>query len=549
MRDRIGKFEILQPLGHGAMGDVYLAKDPMIGRHVAVKVIRPDALELSNRREVVQERFFREARAAGGLNHRNIVTIHEFGEDGDLLYLAMEFVDGEDLGTLFEQGNLTAAEKLEILAQVCDGLAHAHAKGILHRDIKPSNIRVTLEDGKLLAKVMDFGIARQGGSDLTGTGTLVGTFSYMAPEYIQGGKASAASDLFAVGVILYEALAGQRAFKGDSGATLLYSIVHQQPERIDPERIEGLSPAVQALVDRALAKDPAWRLPDAAAFAAALRAAKDPAWPGLQDWQEDATREAGRPLLPAGPVRAAPPATPAPHPTPKAPVPIILTREAAPGPARPWAWPVGAGAILLLAGGLWWLNRTGPPPASAAPAAPVAPQVPRPPARPGAQARAGEPPSGAPSPAEPGAPGPAEAPRPDASAPPAGGTPPPPPRPQDPEGFESGLRQLETDPERALSDLEQALREVPGHVPSHATRLYALFRLNRTRELKAALDEAREAGVTPVQMEGIPHYRRLLDEARRTRRLSPEILGALTQGLTQPGPPGGGPPGGGPPRS
>ncbi len=541
MRDRIGKFEILQPLGHGAMGDVYLAKDPMIGRHVAIKVIRQDALQLASRQEVVRERFFREARAAGGLNHRNIVTIHEFGEDGDLLYLAMEYVDGEDLGTLLEQGALTSVEKLEVLAQVCDGLAHAHAKGVLHRDIKPSNIRVTLEDGKLLAKVMDFGIARQGGSDLTGTGTLVGTFSYMAPEYIQGGKASAASDLFAVGVILYEALAGKRAFQGDSGATLLYAIVHHQPERLDPGRIEGLSPAVQSLVDRALAKDPAWRLPDASAFAAALRAAKDLAWTGLQDWPEEATREAGKPLLPAGPVKPAPPATPAPAPSPRGQVPIILTREAEPENPRPWLWPAAFAGVVALAGLLWWSGRgrgDAAHPAAAAPAPAPAARRPPVPARPDAAPPAsGSAPAADPGSAEAGpVPAPA-APRPEAPA-----APPPPAAPQEPEGFTSGLRRIESDPEGALSDFEQALREESGHVPSHATRLYALFRLNRTRELKAALEEARQAGVTPAQMENIPHYRRLLEEARRTRRLGPELMGELTQGLSLSERPGGGPP-------
>ncbi|MFN8011225.1 MAG: protein kinase [Holophagaceae bacterium] len=543
MRDRIGKFEILQPLGHGAMGDVYLAKDPMIGRHVAIKVIRQDALQLANRQEVVRERFFREARAAGGLNHRNIVTVHEFGEDGDLLYLAMEFVDGEDLGTLLEQGNLTSVEKLEILAQVCDGLAHAHAKGVLHRDIKPSNIRVTLEDGKLLAKVMDFGIARQGGSDLTGTGTLVGTFSYMAPEYIQGGKASASSDLFAVGVILYEALAGKRAFQGDSGATLLYAIVHHQPERLAPARIEGLSPAVQSLVDRALAKDPAWRLPDAAAFAAALRAAKDPAWPGLQDWQEDATREAPKPRLPVGPVRPAPPATPAPPPAPGRQAPVILTREPEPESSRALLWPAAGVVLGLTVGGLWMANRRG----AGRPPSPAAPFVPQAPARTGPAATPASP--GPVPPVQGGEPPPAEAlPRLDATRPegPAGGPPGAPPdggRPRDPEAFEAGLRLLESDPEGALAEFERALRGDPAHVPSHATRLYALFRLNRTRDLKAALDEAAAAGVTPARMEGVPHYRRLLEEARRTRRLPPDLLGALVQGLPLPDRTGGGPPG------
>ncbi len=538
MRERIGKFDILKPLGHGAMGEVYLARDPMIGRQVAIKVIRQDSALATARQEVVRERFFREARAAGALNHLNIVTIHEFGEDGDLLYLAMEYVEGEDLAVLLEQHSLEPPEALEVLAQVCDGLAHAHGKGVLHRDIKPSNIRVTLQEGRLVVKLMDFGIARQGGSDLTGTGMLVGTFSYMAPEYIQGGQASAASDLFAVGVILYEALAGRRAFEGDSGATVLYRIVHQQPERLEPAAIAGLSPAAQALVDRALAKDPRWRFSDAAAMAAALRSARDPNWQGPQDWQEDATRDAARPLLPAGPVRADLPATPKPPAAAPKPVPIILSRaEDIEEPGRPWLWPAVGALGLAAVAGLWIVSR--PRTADAAARAPeTAAPGPRPqPAKAGvpAPAVAGVQPS---SPVDPAAvsPGPGTS---EPGAEPQARVPAPPPPPReaprrDPEDFESALRDIEARPDRALDDLRRALLENPSHAPSHALRLYALHRLNRLRDFRDALDEARNAGVTPSLMDSVPHFRRLIDEERRAPKLPKDVYAALTEGLDLP---------------
>ena len=215
---KLGRFDILKSLGQGAMGEVFLGLDPAIGREVAIKTIHREAALGTEARQ----RFAREARAAGTLNHPNLVTIHEFGEDQGVLYLAMEFVPGMDLEAMLRDRVLAPVEALEVLAQVCDGLAYAHQKGVLHRDIKPSNIRVSREGECLRAKVMDFGIARVAGSDMTGTGTLLGTFGYMAPEYIRTGVPDPRSDLFAVGVILYEALAGRRPFDGDTTATVLY---------------------------------------------------------------------------------------------------------------------------------------------------------------------------------------------------------------------------------------------------------------------------------------------------------------------------------------
>ena len=252
MLQRLGRFEILKRLGQGAMGEVYLGRDPVIGREVAIKTIHREAALGQEARD----RFAREAQAAGTLNHPNLVTIHEFGEDQGVLYLAMEFVPGMDLEAMLRDRVLPPVEALEVLAQVCDGLAHAHQKGVLHRDIKPSNVRVHRDGDQLMAKVMDFGIARVAGSDMTGTGTLLGTFGYMAPEYIKTGVPDPRSDLFAVGVMLYEALAGHRPFEGDTTATILYRLVNEEPAPLAASELRGVSPQTGALLAKALAKDP-----------------------------------------------------------------------------------------------------------------------------------------------------------------------------------------------------------------------------------------------------------------------------------------------------
>ncbi|MFZ4513629.1 MAG: serine/threonine-protein kinase, partial [Geothrix sp.] len=173
---RLGKFEIVRLLAQGSMGEVYLGRDPIIGREVAIKVIHTSAGMAAGSRE----RFANEARAAGVLNHPNIVTVYEMGEEQGVLYLAMELVKGEDLATLIRAGNLTPRDVLDVLAQVCDGLAVAHRHQILHRDLKPSNIRVIWDGKSLLAKLLDFGVAKVLNSDSTDEGTVFGTVNYMA---------------------------------------------------------------------------------------------------------------------------------------------------------------------------------------------------------------------------------------------------------------------------------------------------------------------------------------------------------------------------------
>ena len=285
MPDRIGKFEILRLLGRGAMGEVYLAKDSVIGRQVALKVIRPALAGLDPGGEL-QTRFQREAKAAGILSHPRIVTVYEFGEEEGLLFLAMEFVDGEDFAELLAERALAPREILEVVAQLCEGLQQAHKAGILHRDIKPSNVMISREEGALNAKLMDFGVAKATGAAATQTGQVVGTLAYMAPEYLRTGEASPATDLFSVGVMLHEALAGERPFGGSTTGAVVYGIMNDPPRPLDPARLAGISPALADLVSGLLNKDPLQRQPTSAGeLARWLRAAKDPAWRVPEDAQ------------------------------------------------------------------------------------------------------------------------------------------------------------------------------------------------------------------------------------------------------------------------
>ena len=293
MLSHLGKFEIVRLLAQGSMGEVYVGWDPSIGREVAIKVIHTS----SGMGPEARERFATEARAAGALNHPNIVTVHELGEEQGVLYLAMELVRGEDLATLIRAETLSPRDTLEVLAQVCDGLAVAHRHQILHRDIKPSNIRVVW-DGKLLqAKLLDFGVAKVINSDTTDEGTVFGTVNYMAPEYLQSGRPDARSDLFAIGVILHEALAGVPPFDGPSPGSVIYRLLHEAPSPLPSTSFQGISRDVQSLLNQALAKDPGSRFQSAEELAISLRAAKNPAW----RWDQE-------PSAPLSPARTAPPA-------------------------------------------------------------------------------------------------------------------------------------------------------------------------------------------------------------------------------------------------
>lgn len=263
----IGRYRVLDTLGEGAMGIVYRAEDAMLARQVAVKVMT----EAIARQGDLRDRFLREARAAGSLQHPNIVTVYDFGEVEGHLFIAMELVDGADLAHLLSRHEpLPLDSKLGIVGDLLAGLAYAHKGGVVHRDIKPANVRVT-SDGR--AKIMDFGIAYVTSSDLTRTGLTLGTPSYMAPEQVVGEQVTPATDIFAAGVVLYELLAGVKPFAGPTIHSILFKIVSEPPPELGT-LVPGLPPAVGEVVARALRKDPAERYQTALDMAQALGAAR-----------------------------------------------------------------------------------------------------------------------------------------------------------------------------------------------------------------------------------------------------------------------------------
>jgi serine/threonine-protein kinase len=263
----IGKYQIVEQVGEGAMGVVYRAMDPVLNRPVAIKVMS----EALARNDDLRDRFLREAQAAGSLQHPNVVTVYDFGEVNGHLYIAMEFVDGEDLEALLQKKvSLSIGDKLDIVIDVLSGLAYAHKHGVVHRDIKPANIRID-EEGR--ARIMDFGIAHLSSSNLTRTGVMVGTPAYMAPEQIVGGGVSPATDIFSVGAVLYELITGEKPFAGDSLQTVMYKIVSAPNPPLPTKRL-GLPTELGAVVDRALAKEAGDRYPAAQDMANALTAVR-----------------------------------------------------------------------------------------------------------------------------------------------------------------------------------------------------------------------------------------------------------------------------------
>jgi eukaryotic-like serine/threonine-protein kinase len=247
----LGRYEIVKELGRGAMGTVFLGKDPRINREVAIKTLRYEEIDAEQLAEV-KKRFFREAEAAGKLSHPNIVTIFDVGEDYEIAYMAMELLDGSDLTKYCRKGNLLPpAEIIRVISCVASALDYAHANGIIHRDIKPANIMI-LNNGEI--KVADFGIARVMATSKTQTGVVLGTPSYMSPEQISGKKVDGRSDLFSLGVVLYELITGEKPFNGDSIATLMYNITTSAPPSIK-ELSPDLPEKLALIVERLLAKD------------------------------------------------------------------------------------------------------------------------------------------------------------------------------------------------------------------------------------------------------------------------------------------------------
>jgi serine/threonine-protein kinase len=264
-KKKIGRYKILGELGRGAMGIVYKAEDPNLDRMVALKMIILD--EDAEGAKEYKKRFMLEAKAAGKLNHPSIVTTFDYGEEDGLAYLAMELLEGTDLRTRLQKEAIPAAEAVEIARQIAEGLAYAHARGVVHRDIKPGNIML---NGGGQAKIMDFGLARMRMADhKTSTGMVLGTPRYMSPEQISGLPVDQRSDIFSLGIVLYEMLTGTRLFAGENMEQVQHLIT--QTEHVPPTRqVPGLPPMVDFVVARALKKDPAVRYQDAREFAADL---------------------------------------------------------------------------------------------------------------------------------------------------------------------------------------------------------------------------------------------------------------------------------------
>jgi serine/threonine-protein kinase len=262
----LGRYQVEKELGQGAMGTVYLGIDPKINRRVAIKtlaysLVDPDQLT------AVKERFFREAEAAGRLNHPKIVTIYDVGEEKDLAYLAMELLEGKDLSYYCQPKQLLDPLRVaQILKQISQALDYAHQQGVVHRDIKPANI-IVLADGQL--KVADFGVARVISSSQTETGIILGTPSYMSPEQVAGKKVEGRSDLFSLGVVMYELLCGEKPFQGDSMAALMYNIANCNYRPLE-ELCPNLPAECQAIIAKLLQKSPTRRYKSAGLLATDL---------------------------------------------------------------------------------------------------------------------------------------------------------------------------------------------------------------------------------------------------------------------------------------
>jgi len=383
---QVGRYQIIEELGRGAMGVVYRGYDPTIGRTVAVKTVQLDAGDT----ELVM-RFRREVQAAGVLSHPNIVTIYDAGEDQGLFYIAMELVEGETLQKMLAQGPLPVEQAVGLVEQIAAALDHAHGHYIVHRDVKPANVIVS--GGHV--KVMDFGIAKVTGATMTGTGQVLGTPAYMSPEVVKGQGADSRSDLFSLGVMLYEMLTGTKPFFGDNITTVIYKIIGEHPE--PPSAVKAaLDPGVNYVVLKALAKNPAERYQSCGELAGDLKNYAAYRQRGQQMAQAAAARGAA-----AAP--AAVPATPLDDGADSATLPldartVVMGRgevapavakagaasaAAAPAAARPGRQrkPLLAGivaaAVLVLAavgGGLLWKGRKAGAPQQAAPAPSVTPQ-------------------------------------------------------------------------------------------------------------------------------------------------------------------------------
>ncbi len=274
---KLGPYEILGPLGSGGMGEVYRARDSRLDRSVAIKVLPAEFSASSNQ----LQRFEQEARAASALNHPNIVTIYELGQEGSGHYMAMELIEGDTLRVLLASGSLPMRKAIEIGAQIAAGLTKAHEVGITHRDLKPENLIVS-HDG--FVKIIDFGLANlsspdQDGSDrnttsLTPAGAILGTVAYMSPEQVDGRRIDFRSDQFSFGLVLYEMVTGRSAFRRGTAAETMVAILREQAEPVAGQNREAPAPLCWA-IERCLAKDPDKRYASTRDLALELAAIRD----------------------------------------------------------------------------------------------------------------------------------------------------------------------------------------------------------------------------------------------------------------------------------
>ena len=329
-----GRYRVLRRIGSGGMADVYCAEDSHLGRRVAIKVLHR---RFAQDQEFV-ERFRREAKAAAGLNHPNVVGVFDRGEHEGTYYIAMEFLEGQTLKDIVTaEAPLAQERSIDLGVQILQAAGFAHSHGVIHRDFKPHNVIV---DDHGHAKVTDFGIARAGASEMTETGSIMGTAQYLSPEQAQGHAVTATSDIYSIGVMLYEMLAGRLPFDGDSAVAVALKHLSEQPSPISQWRPD-IHPALEAVVMAALAKDPAQRWQSAEDFAAGLEAART---------QIQASGNGGQDTASFAPI---------PMPLPGETEPTQLAPETVPGLApaveperrqrRPWWWyAIGALALALL---------------------------------------------------------------------------------------------------------------------------------------------------------------------------------------------------------
>lgn len=287
--EELGRYKIEGKLGEGAMGVVYRARDPLLDRVVAIKTIR---LELSADEQVdFERRFFREAKSIARLNHPAIVTIFDAGKVGNIAYMAMELLDGQDLRQLAVVGETMPYERIaEIVARVAEGLDYAHRNGVVHRDVKPANIFV-LNDGQV--KIADFGVAHLQTSSMTMTGMIVGTPRYMSPEQITGIAIDGRSDVFSLGVVLYQLLTRVLPFDGSSVTNIMYRVLHEPA--LKPTRLAAdIPPGFEVILARALAKDPNRRYANAQEMATDLLRYRDLANSPVPAWQDGGLGDGGQ---------------------------------------------------------------------------------------------------------------------------------------------------------------------------------------------------------------------------------------------------------------